>query len=305
MEDMERHVMCYSLPDHGRWTVGFFAKGTKSTWSHIVDLEWSRLILFWLAICTSCEVWLEGSYSRFSWSRCCCDMCASSVRHHWSNKVSRILWSLWRRGPVFTEPTSSCKCSICSILPSAMFLLHFIQLQLLDFPHLTISLRSQFVNALVLLSRGSGLYPECLVLRGVQWAGDDPIAAGRFGDVYKGKIRGQHVAIKKLRIYEKTNISKHLKVRGSIGALDAMGFWSLYFQQFSREAIIWRNLWHPNVLPFHGIYHLNEKKLSVCLVSPWMEHGNIRQFLEEVPNADRGRLVRVSHSISHYRNEEG
>lgn len=105
-----------------------------------------------------------------------------------------------------------------------MFLLHFIQLQLLDFPHLTISLRSQFVNALVLLSRGSGLYPECLVLRGVQWAGDDPIAAGRFGDVYKGKIRGQHVAIKKLRIYEKTNISKHLKVRGSIGALDAMGF---------------------------------------------------------------------------------
>jgi hypothetical protein len=38
------------------------------------------------------------------------------------------------------------------------------------------------------------------------------VAAGTFGDVWKGIIRGESVAIKVLRIYEKTDVDKHLKV---------------------------------------------------------------------------------------------
>lgn len=66
--------------------------------------------------------------------------------------------------------------------------------------------------ALVRLSTVSGLYPECLVLKGLQKVGQDPIAAGQFGEVWKGIIRGQDVAIKVLKVYEKSNIKKILKV---------------------------------------------------------------------------------------------
>jgi hypothetical protein len=49
------------------------------------------------------------------------------------------------------------------------------------------------------------------MLKGVQRLGN-PVAAGTFGDVWKGIIQGESVAIKILRIYEKTDVDNHLKV---------------------------------------------------------------------------------------------
>jgi predicted unusual protein kinase regulating ubiquinone biosynthesis (AarF/ABC1/UbiB family) len=83
--------------------------------------------------------------------------------------------------------------------------------QLLDYPQLHHDLKSPFTNALLKLSGKSGLYPECLTLNGVQRLGN-PVAAGTFGDVWKGIIRGESVAVKVLRIYQKTDMEKHLKV---------------------------------------------------------------------------------------------
>ncbi|KAF7303823.1 Protein kinase domain-containing protein [Mycena indigotica] len=48
-------------------------------------------------------------------------------------------------------------------------------------------------------------------------------------------------------------------------------------REFGREALIWRQLWHPNLLPFFGIYYLDKR---LCLVSPWMEAGNILAYLQ-------------------------
>lgn len=59
-------------------------------------------------------------------------------------------------------------------------------------------------------------------------------------------------------------------------------------QQFSREAILWGQLSHRNLLPFYGIYRYRGR---LCLVSPWIEHGHIREFLERNPDADRVHLV--------------
>ncbi|KAJ7808155.1 hypothetical protein B0H13DRAFT_1668778, partial [Mycena leptocephala] len=42
------------------------------------------------------------------------------------------------------------------------------------------------------------------------------------------------------------------------------------------EALIRCQLSHPNLLPFFGLYHLQNR---LCLVSPWMENGNIYSFL--------------------------
>jgi serine/threonine protein kinase len=60
-------------------------------------------------------------------------------------------------------------------------------------------------------------------------------------------------------------------------------------QEFGREALIWRQLCHPNLLPFFGLYYLDNR---LCLVSPWMENGNVMEFLKKAPpSANRLSLV--------------
>ncbi|KAJ7907807.1 hypothetical protein B0H13DRAFT_1618125, partial [Mycena leptocephala] len=54
-----------------------------------------------------------------------------------------------------------------------------------------------------------------------------------------------------------------------------------------REALIWCQLSHLNLLPFFGLYCLQNR---LCLVSPWMENGNLYSFLTE---------SKESHSTNH------
>ncbi|KAJ7040994.1 hypothetical protein C8F04DRAFT_1031883 [Mycena alexandri] len=117
-------------------------------------------------------------------------------------------------------------------------------------------------KALVQLSRASGLHPRCFSIAGLQKIGQQ-VAGGGFGDIWKGVVRGQVVSVKVMRIFQEQEVAAALK-------------------EFSREALIWRQLCHPNLLPFFGLYYLDNR---LCLVSPWMENGNIMQFLsKQSPN---------------------
>ena len=71
--------------------------------------------------------------------------------------------------------------------------------------------------ALIKLSKASGLVPECLILKGIE-LDSKPIAGGGYGDVYKGRSRGQEMALKALRVYQKSDIQKLLKVTVSPGS---------------------------------------------------------------------------------------
>ncbi|KAJ7586602.1 kinase-like protein, partial [Mycena floridula] len=64
-------------------------------------------------------------------------------------------------------------------------------------------------------------------------------------------------------------------------------------KDFSREVIIWSQLSHPNVLPLYGIYYLDHRETSqACIVSPWMEHGNLLKFLATAPEqVNRSSLI--------------
>ena len=69
------------------------------------------------------------------------------------------------------------------------------------------------MRALIKLSRSSGLYPQCLVRNDIQLLGTDAVAAGRFGDVWKAtNSKNELIAVKTLRMYEKSDIEKLLKV---------------------------------------------------------------------------------------------
>jgi len=65
-------------------------------------------------------------------------------------------------------------------------------------------------------------------------------------------------------------------------------------QRFCREGVAWKHLQHPNILPLLGV-SLNKHRFA--LVSEWMEHGNINEFIKSDRHANRSELVRC-HLVS-------
>jgi len=63
-----------------------------------------------------------------------------------------------------------------------------------------------------MLSKKSGLLPDCLILGHVANRSDHPIARGTFGDIRRGQINGREVAIKEMRVYQRSDAQKLLKV---------------------------------------------------------------------------------------------
>ncbi|KAF9262809.1 kinase-like protein [Marasmius fiardii PR-910] len=62
-------------------------------------------------------------------------------------------------------------------------------------------------------------------------------------------------------------------------------------EDFCQEALIWTQFDHPNVLKLLGV-NTSLFKADFCLVSPWMENGDIVTFLGKRTNHDRLRSIR-------------
>jgi hypothetical protein len=71
--------------------------------------------------------------------------------------------------------------------------------------------KRRHVKALIRLSGATGLYPECLVLKEIDIIGD-AVGGGGFADIFKGQLWGQEIAVKILKVYQKSDIEKLLKV---------------------------------------------------------------------------------------------
>ncbi|KAJ6598277.1 kinase-like domain-containing protein [Mycena vulgaris] len=144
--------------------------------------------------------------------------------------------------------------------------------QLLDFlqdvlDHDGFSLARPFLwKALLRLSRASGLHPKCFPLLGLEKG--QQVACGGFSDICKGLVNGQSVSVKIMRLFQDGDVEAVLK-------------------EFGREALIWRQLSHPNLLPFFGLYYLENR---LCLVAPWMENGNVLEYLKKEAIGIEGRL---------------
>ncbi|KAF9455773.1 hypothetical protein BDZ94DRAFT_1205430 [Collybia nuda] len=150
--------------------------------------------------------------------------------------------------------------------PQAQMVLDLLQ-TLMNAPDLEPAFRRQLVVTMQRLSKKSLLYPKCFDLKdAVQAISEDPVAAGSFADIHQGRFQNQVVCIKLIRVYQSSQVEYIVK-------------------QFSREAILWGQLSHRNLLPFYGIYRYRNR---LCLVSPWIEHGHIREYLER--NSDVNRL---------------
>ncbi|KAF9255255.1 kinase-like protein [Marasmius fiardii PR-910] len=138
---------------------------------------------------------------------------------------------------------------------------------LVRLPGIPTSLRSSILKMMLRLSKKSGLFPQCLIIENAEKLGDYAVGGGGFGDVWKGKIGEQVVCLKVVKAYLTSDVQKLLK-------------------DYVREAIVWQQLEHPNLLPFMGMHYLNEARTQLCLVSPWMEQGNLTKYLETTPKED-------------------
>jgi len=79
--------------------------------------------------------------------------------------------------------------------------------------------------------------PAALFLNDVKALDSESRGIGGFADIYYGTYNGSPVAIKRLRAYVRSTVSKRMKLR----------------QVFCRESLLWKNLSHRHILPFLGV----------------------------------------------------
>ncbi|OCH84932.1 kinase-like protein [Obba rivulosa] len=135
---------------------------------------------------------------------------------------------------------------------------------------------SVFVDMLRKLCRIHRVLPSSFILpRGIVTTTQSkpgqsarPIGSGGFGEVWKGLCQGGAVAVKVMK--------------GSGESASVASEMTLC------EAVVWKYLNHPNITPFYGI-DMSNARLS--LVSKWMEHGTVREYLRDNPSADRLTFV--------------
>ncbi|KAF9441204.1 kinase-like protein [Macrolepiota fuliginosa MF-IS2] len=107
------------------------------------------------------------------------------------------------------------------------------------------------------------LYPRYYVLKGIEKL----VACGGFRDTYKGHYGNKTLCLKIIRL-QQSELVPTLEV-------------------CAKEGIVWGELRHPNILPFYGIYYLDEIRERFCFVSPWMDRGGLAAYLEKNPSIPR------------------
>ncbi|KAF7319102.1 Kinase-like protein [Mycena chlorophos] len=127
------------------------------------------------------------------------------------------------------------------------------------------------------LSEKCHIVPSGLFIHGVLSREDHPSCGGGFGDVYRASYANRPVALKHMRHFlHGPSSDPREKTR------------------FLREALVWRQLRHPHILPFLGL-DKETFPASFSMVSPWMENGTVMKYLEK---AGKQHIARLVHEIA-------
>ncbi|KAG6909000.1 hypothetical protein DXG01_002386 [Tephrocybe rancida] len=127
--------------------------------------------------------------------------------------------------------------------------------------------RGQLIVAMRRLSAKTQLYPRRYLIDGpMELVHEHPVDGGNFADIYKANFQGNLTCLKVIRVRTAALVQRMAKV-------------------YAREAILWGQLSHPNLLPFYGLHTFRESQIA--FVAPWAEKGNLCHYLEKEPNANR------------------
>ena len=116
-----------------------------------------------------------------------------------------------------------------------------------------------------------------------------PLSSCGYADIWRGSLAERNVALKAFRIFGENNLPTVRKVnRSKLFECMSCSELTSQTQLFCKEAVLWRRLKHPNVVPFLGV---NSTLFELCIVSEWMPHGDINTYLRADPATNRLALV--------------
>ncbi|KAJ6542579.1 hypothetical protein B0H19DRAFT_957545 [Mycena capillaripes] len=125
------------------------------------------------------------------------------------------------------------------------------------------------------LSEACDRLPSALFIAGVTGKEEHPTFGGGYGDIYRATHTDRTVALKYMRAVHFMRGSKLRRIR----------------LKFCREALVWKDLKHPYILEFPVGIDQNSFSSSLCMVSPWMEHGTVMDYLKEHGHTYVDKLV--------------
>ncbi|KAF5381903.1 hypothetical protein D9757_007547 [Collybiopsis confluens] len=161
---------------------------------------------------------------------------------------------------------------------TAQQIIDWVQLELDS--ELDSAVRYRRLGFLRYLSKKFQILPSSLIVRDVRREGWNPVAGGGFADIWRGSLKERAVCLKVLRFAVEQDESTRARMR----------------KQFCQEALVWRQLHHPNILPLLGV---NTELFfpSFCLISPWMEKRDIISYLKMNPEHGLLSVSRLGYNI--------
>ena len=167
--------------------------------------------------------------------------------------------------------------------------------QVLDVAPISEDIRRQCLHKLQAICGLRATLPSSYTISGdLAKDGDDPVSSGGFSDIWEGTYNGTNVCIKHLKVTKKN--------RGAVEKVNTRNWKDFSLlkepidtQAFCREAVIWKRLKHPNIVPFLGV-----ARKPLRFVSEWMPYGTVTEFVNERPYVNRILLVSLSIVIVAY-----
>ncbi|KAF7360366.1 Kinase-like protein [Mycena venus] len=122
------------------------------------------------------------------------------------------------------------------------------------------------------LSKLCDKLPSSLFIIGVNDRDEHPTFGGGYGDIYRASYGDKRVALKRMRHFLRGSDLRRIRLK------------------FCREALVWKDLHHPHILPFLGIDR-DSFPSSLCMVSPWMDHGTVVNYLNTHGHANLNKVL--------------
>ena len=102
--------------------------------------------------------------------------------------------------------------------------------------------------------------------------------------MYHATLDGSRVCVKRVRVHTEEDIQES-KVRSN-AVTSPVRHHQRDPQMFYREAVMWKRLTHPNIVPLLGI-----TITPIQLISTWMSGGGLVEYIKKHPDTDRLGLV--------------
>lgn len=123
--------------------------------------------------------------------------------------------------------------------------------------------------------------PSPFYLHDVTCSDEENRGGDGYAYIYYGHWNSCTVALKTIRLNSGVEEVNKSQIQVCVKFLLCLAVFILSnFQQFCREAFVWKRLNHEHILPIWGV-STEVFERSVCMVLPWMEKRSVRAYISQ------------------------